>query len=130
MLEILEHLPNAFQLYEYMLETVGNLTDYRKVREPTTGKTMQNFILDSLETKYKKQGTNGSVFKKEQGFFKELMERTFYNLMVCKPCQSQHKKTRERSGSVVEGLTRGRGVTCLSLTSVTALWSLSKTHLS
>ena len=82
-LEILEHLPYAFQLYEYMLETVGNLTDYRKVREPTTGKTMQNFILDSLETKYKKQGTNGSVFKKEQGFFKELMERTFYNLMVC-----------------------------------------------
>ena len=66
-----------------MLETVGKLADYRKAREPGSGKTMQNFILDSLETKYKKQGTNSSVFKKELGFFKELMESTFYNLMVC-----------------------------------------------
>ena len=37
---------------------------------------------------------------------------------------------RERSGSVVEGLTRDRGATGSSLTGVTALWSLSKTHLS
>ena len=71
------------QLYEYMLETVGgNLEDYKKARNPVAGKTMQNFVLDTLETKYKKQGTTGSVFKKEQGFFKELMETTFYNLMV------------------------------------------------
>ena len=37
---------------------------------------------------------------------------------------------RERSGSVVECLTRDRGAAGLSLTRVTALWSLSKTHLS
>ena len=37
---------------------------------------------------------------------------------------------RERSGSVVECLTRDPGVAGLSLTGVTALWSLSKTHLS
>ena len=37
---------------------------------------------------------------------------------------------REGSGSVVECLSRDRGVACSSLTSVTALWSLSKTHLS
>ena len=38
---------------------------------------------------------------------------------------------RERSGSVVEWLTRDRGAVGLtSLTGVTALWSLSKTHLS
>ena len=36
----------------------------------------------------------------------------------------------ERSGSVVECLTRDRRSTGLSLTGVTALWSLSKTHLS
>ena len=35
-----------------------------------------------------------------------------------------------RSGSVVECLTRDRGAAGSSLTSVTALWSLSKTHLS
>ena len=37
---------------------------------------------------------------------------------------------RERSGSVVECLTRDRGDAGSSLTGVTALWSLSKTHLS
>ena len=36
----------------------------------------------------------------------------------------------ERSGSVVERLTRDRRAAGSSLTSVTALWSLSKTHLS
>ena len=36
----------------------------------------------------------------------------------------------ERSGSVVECLTRDRGAAGLGLTGVTALWSLSKTHLS
>ena len=37
---------------------------------------------------------------------------------------------RERSGSVVECLTRDRRVAGSSLTGVTVLWSLSKTHLS
>ena len=36
----------------------------------------------------------------------------------------------ERSGSVIECLTRDQRAVGLSLTSVTALWSLSKTHLS
>ena len=37
---------------------------------------------------------------------------------------------RERSDSMVEGLTRDRGVAGSSLNSVTDLWSLSTTHLS
>ena len=37
---------------------------------------------------------------------------------------------REHSGSVVECLTRDREAAGSSLTGVTALWSLSKTHLS
>ena len=41
-----------------------------------------------------------------------------------------HKVNRECSGSVVECLTRDRRVAGSSLTGVTALWSLSKTHLS
>ena len=36
---------------------------------------------------------------------------------------------RERSGSVVECLTQDRRAAGSSLTGVTALWSLSKTHL-
>ena len=40
------------------------------------------------------------------------------------------KEIWERSGSVVECLTRDRRVAGSSLTGVTALWSLSKTHLS
>ena len=38
--------------------------------------------------------------------------------------------TRERSGSVVECLTRDRGAGGSSLTGITVLWSLSKTNLS
>ena len=37
---------------------------------------------------------------------------------------------QESSGSVVECLTRDRGAAGSSLTGVTALWSLGKTHLS
>ena len=42
----------------------------------------------------------------------------------------QNIRLAERSGSVVECLTRDRRVAGSSLTGVTALWSLSKTHLS
>ena len=42
----------------------------------------------------------------------------------------QYSRMRERSGSVVECLTRDRRAAGSSLTGVTALWSLSKTHLS
>ena len=38
-------------------------------------------------------------------------------------------RDRERSGSVVECLTRDRRAALSSLTGFTALWSLSKTHL-
>ena len=44
--------------------------------------------------------------------------------------QSLQLNDRERSGSVVECLTRDRRVAGSSLTGVTALWSLSKTHFS
>ena len=40
------------------------------------------------------------------------------------------EKKWERSGSVVECLTRDRRAAGSSLTGVTALWSFSKTHLS
>ena len=43
---------------------------------------------------------------------------------------SCYMKIMERSGSVVECLTRDRRAAGSSLTGVTALWSLSKTHLS
>ena len=44
--------------------------------------------------------------------------------------QSNQTIYRERSGSVVECLTRDRRAAGSSLTGVTVLWSLSKTHLS
>ena len=45
-------------------------------------------------------------------------------------CEELYFFIREPSGSVVECLTRDRRVAGSSLTGVTALWSLSKTHLS
>ena len=41
-----------------------------------------------------------------------------------------HSSPWEHSGSVKECLTRDRGAVGLSLTGFTAMWSLSKTHLS
>ena len=57
-----------------------------------------------------------------------------YNTQVCRVMidfrPRQKKIFRERSGSVVECLTRDRRAAGSSLTGVTMLWSLSKTHLS
>ena len=50
--------------------------------------------------------------------------------MVCGTVCICTQSKREHSGSVVECLTRDRRAAGLSLTGVTALWSLSKTHLS
>ena len=44
--------------------------------------------------------------------------------------EAEIKHIRKRSGSVVENLTQDRRAVGSSLTGVTALWSLSKTHLS
>ena len=55
--------------------------------------------------------------------------------MLCKHCVSGDikddvtKTKEERSGSVVECLARDRRAAGSSLPGVTALWSLSKTHL-
>ena len=51
---------------------------------------------------------------------------SFYSHVCC----SRIEDKWERSGSVVECLTRDRRAAGSSLTGVTALWSLSKTHLS
>ena len=55
---------------------------------------------------------------------RESPVRMFFNRHVSK------FSCRERSGSVVECLTQDRRAVGSSLTGVTALWSLSKTHLS
>ena len=51
-------------------------------------------------------------------------------LSITDPHPLKNHKVRERSDSVVECLTGDRGAAGSSLTVVTALWSLSKTHLS
>ena len=48
----------------------------------------------------------------------------------CTYATFQKANNRERSGSVVECFARDREAMGSSLTGVTALWSLSKTHLS
>ncbi|KAL4223925.1 hypothetical protein ACF0H5_017387 [Mactra antiquata] len=68
--------------YEYLLEAVGKITDYQKAQNTGTGKTMNNFVLDSLEPKVKKQGINGATFQKERDFFQNVMEQKFYDLMI------------------------------------------------
>ena len=65
----------------------------------------------------------------------ESQQSVVLNLLVlsadnlCKQF-SPRSGQKERSGSVVECLTRDRRVVGSNLTGVTVLWSLSKTHLS
>ena len=61
--------------------------------------------------------------------FFEWSQKTCRFYCVCL-VYAQTDHSRERSGSVVECLTRDRWAAGSSLTGVTALWSLSKTHLS
>ena len=56
--------------------------------------------------------------------------RAWHSAMLKGPRGNTKGRDRERSGSVVECLTQDRGAAGSSLTGVTALWSLSKTHLS
>ena len=63
-------------------------------------------------------------------FFKSLTCLPFASECVCCFNLDVLFIYRERSGSVVECLTRDRRAAGSSLTGVTALWSLSKTHLS
>ena len=71
-------------------------------------------VLDSRLRGYQFEPTGG------------LSARHFIRCIVL----DQTQEERERSGSVVECLTRDRRAAGSSLTGVTALWSLSKTHLS
>ena len=59
-----------------------------------------------------------------------LMGDTMLMLITMLVSQKENQISWERSGSVVECLTRDRGAAGSSLTGVTALWSLGKTHLS
>ena len=64
---------------------------------------------------------------------KELDRKAFFGLIVyiqVNKFSVMWGQDREHSGSVVECLTRDRRVAGSSLTGLTALWSLSKTHLS
>ena len=73
---------------------------------------------------------NSGVLQSAQFYlFRWLFWRTQSTLKIAKSSPPTIN-TRERSGSVVECLTRDRGAAGSSLTGVTALWSLSKTHLS
>ena len=56
---------------------------------------------------------------------KDFSRKTCIFKIPCSLSEPFHVE-REPSGSVVECLTRGRGAAGSSLTSVTALWSLSK----
>ena len=60
------------------------------------------------------------------GISRKILLRTISNVFM----QKSETIIRERSGSVVECLTQEGRAAGSSLTGVTALWSLSKTHLS
>ncbi|XP_013392664.1 uncharacterized protein LOC106160570 [Lingula anatina] len=77
--DITEHPPVS--LHENLLEAVGNIEAYQKVADDKRGKMISQMVVDSLERKYKKLGTNSSVYDTERQFFEQVMNETFYNLI-------------------------------------------------
>ena len=77
--------PFYLQTFQYLLEAAGTQTTYLQGRKPPpkNSKKISNFVIDNLEQKYKKLGTNSSVYTTEQKYFEDLITKTFYNLMVC-----------------------------------------------
>ncbi|KAK6190965.1 hypothetical protein SNE40_002721 [Patella caerulea] len=70
-----------FKDYENLLEAVGNINDYRAMRNKQGGKKYSDFVLDSLVPKFRKQGTKSAAYQKEQGFFDMVVTKTFYDLV-------------------------------------------------
>ncbi|XP_056008915.1 uncharacterized protein LOC125662842 isoform X2 [Ostrea edulis] len=79
----LEELPEK-STFNYLLEAAGTQSTYQQGRKPPpkTAKKISNFVVDNLEQKHKKLGTNSSVYTTEQKYFDDLITKTFYNLMV------------------------------------------------
>ncbi|XP_062597302.1 uncharacterized protein LOC134258744 isoform X2 [Saccostrea cucullata] len=69
--------------FKYLLEAAGTQSTYLQGRKPPpkNAKKISNFVVDNLEQKYKKLGTNSSVYATEQKFFDDLITKTFYNLV-------------------------------------------------
>ena len=65
-----------------------------------------------------------------EAFLCYVMKTVRAHFNYCQVKIHAQKAQRERIGSVVECLTRDRGTAGSSLAGVTALWFLSKTHLS
>ena len=60
----------------------------------------------------------------------QCISASYQHSATCTVLMDHVNMFRERSGSVVECLARDRRAAGSSFTCVTALWSLSKTHLS
>ena len=56
---------------------------YETAEKDVKGRHISHLVVSSLEPKLRKKGTDSDVYKKEQMYYKKLMEDTFYDLMVC-----------------------------------------------
>ena len=100
---------------------------------------MQHFLLIYTVCESTRLGVSHIFIKEIQCFFQQFWEKALgqnwekiINLTskLGEINDIEHNKGWERSGSVVECLTRDRRAMGSSLTGVTVLWSLSKAHLS
>ena len=86
-----------------------------------------------LYTKHTKQDSKLIILNKNTKIKKVIIQNTMthigFRTSQTYVVGSQKNRLREHSGSVVECLTRYRETAGSSLTGVTALWSLNKTHL-
>ncbi|KAK6967406.1 hypothetical protein BgiMline_027221 [Biomphalaria glabrata] len=71
------------QVHRPLLDVVGSSEQYlQTVKAPANSPTLQEYVLNMLEEKIKKQGVQGATFKKELSFFNETMAKKYYELML------------------------------------------------
>ena len=103
------------QLHVFIMYTFRGLNGY------APGSQLVTYLIDAISTLRVGREDLGDLYSCLYilGMPVNCHVSEFYNINL-----------RERSGSVIECLTRDRRAAGSSLTGVTALWSLSKTHLS
>ena len=81
---IVKYLYIIVKTFVYHCQTYSKLLDVTNSQPvtETEGMTQQEFLLDMLDQKAKKQGIKGSIFKKEEKFYNDAMTIKFRSLMV------------------------------------------------
>ena len=129
-----EHTKHVFKLMDKKIIAILRIYfwlnwSYVSILELFTFDGLADFLMENIPMSVTSHAYS-TTFKFELFTFDGLADFLMENIPMSVASHAYSTTFRERSGSVVECLTQDRRAVGSSLTGVTALWSLSKTHLS